>query len=306
VPKSFRKLPPLNALTAFEAVARHRSFSKAASELCLTHSAVSQRVTQLEKHLEIKLFARLTREVQLTSSGARYLESVRDALSTLAAASDHLSAGGPKPLRISVVPIFASNWLIPRLRAFHHRHDNIDLEIQSGTGLANVKTGEVDVAIRWGRGEWPGLDKVKLFSDQLICVCSESYRIEAELRSPTDLERALLLRHSYQPWKPWLDKAGLDWAEPACGMLFNDSALMLQVAEEGRGVALARRLLIEDRLARGLLVQPFDVRVSVDEAFHVVFAPESLERSEVAAFVRWIQSAAAEAVSEIEGACQKI
>src|SRR4051812_18604770 len=116
--KSFRKLPPLNALSAFEAVARHRSFTKAASELFFTHSAVSQRVTQLEKHLNVRLLARSTRGVvDLTPAGTRYLESVREALSTLATASDGFAETEPRQLRLSVVPVLASNWLITRLRS---------------------------------------------------------------------------------------------------------------------------------------------------------------------------------------------
>ena len=239
---SFRKLPPLNALAAFEAVARHRSFTKAAAELFLTHSAVSQRVTQLEKQLEVKLLARSRRGVELTPAGARYLESVSDALSTLALASDRFSKTAPRQLRLGVLPVFASNWLIYRLRSFHRLHPNIDLDIQSSTALANVKTGEVDIAIRWGKGDWPGVEKVKLFPGELIPVCSKLYRKEIGApRSPADLRRPVLLRHSFQPWKPWLEKAGLDWPEPTQGPLFNDSSLMLQAAADGHGIALGRQ-----------------------------------------------------------------
>ncbi len=303
---SFRKLPPLNALAAFEAVSRHRSFTKAAKELFLTHSAVSQRVTQLEKHLNVQLLARSKRAVELTAAGARYLDSVRDALSTLALASDRFSGTEPRQLRVSVVPVFASNWLISRLRSFHRLHPNVDLDIQSSTALANVKTGEVDVAIRWGKGEWPGLERVKLFSDELFPVCSKSYLEEiGALQSPADLRRAVLLRHSYQPWKPWFDKAALDWPEPTRGPVFSDSSLMLQAAADGHGVALARRMLTEDLLDQGLLVKLFDISAFIEEAFHVVFVRESLQRGEVAAFVDWIQSVAAEetVVTQSDNSC---
>lgn len=293
MPKSFRKLPPINALSAFEAVARHKSFSKAASELFLTHSAVSQRVTQLEKHLKTRLFARSTRGVELTTAGAKYLESVRNALSTLALASDGFSETVPRQLRISVLPIFASNWLISRLRSFHHLHPYVDLDIQSSTGLANVKTGEVDVAIRWGKGGWPGLEKVKLFSEELVAVCSKPYLKEIGTpKSPVDLRRAVLLRHEFQPWKPWFEKAGLDWPEPPHGPVFNDSLLILQAATEGHGVALVRRMLTQDLLDQGTLVRLFDISVPVDDAFYIVYAKESQQRPEVAAFVSWIVSAA--------------
>jgi LysR family transcriptional regulator, glycine cleavage system transcriptional activator len=292
---SFRTLPPLNALAAFEAVARHRSFTKAASELFLTHSAVSQRVTQLEKQLNVQLLARSRRTVELTAAGARYLESVRDALGTLARASEQFSATQPKPLRLSVVPVLANNWLIYRLRSFRSLHPNIDLDIQSSTAMANVKTGEVDIAIRWGKGDWPGVEKVKLFSDELFPACSKLYLKElGVLRSPADLQRGVLLRHSLQRWAPWFEKAGLDWPEPAQGPIFNDSSLMLQAAADGHGIALGRRMLTQDLLEQGALVRLFDISALIEEAFYVVFAKESLERPEVAAFVDWIKSVAEE------------
>jgi LysR family transcriptional regulator, glycine cleavage system transcriptional activator len=292
---SFRTLPPLNALAAFEAVARHRSFTKAAGELFLTHSAVSQRVTQLEKHLNVQLLARSRRTVELTAAGARYLESVRDALTTLARAADEFSAAQPKQLRLSVVPVLANNWLIYRLRSFRRLHPNVDLDIQSSTAMANVKTGEVDIAIRWGRGDWPGVEKMKLFPDEVFPVCSKLYlKGLGALQSPADLQRGVLLRHSFQRWKPWFEQAGLDWPEPTQGPIFNDSSLMLQAAADGHGIALGRRMLTQDLLEQGALVRLFDISAFVEEAFYVVFAKESLQRPEVAAFVGWIKSAAEE------------
>ena len=298
---SFRKLPPLNALAAFEAVARHRSFTKAAHELFLTHSAVSQRVTQLEKHLNVQLLVRSRRAVDLTAEGARYLESVRDALSTLALASGRYSQSEPRRLRLSVVPVLASHWLISRLRAFHRLHPNIELDIQSSTAMANITTGEADVALRWGKGDWPGVEKVQLFSDEVFPVCSPSYLKEIGVpRSPSDMQNAVLLRHSLQRWKPWFEKAGLEWPEPTQGPLFNDSSLMGQAATEGHGVALGRRMLVEDLLDQGLLVRLFDISAFIEEAFYVVFMKESLQRAEVAAFVDWIKSVVTEEPVVIE------
>ena len=288
---SFRKLPPLNALAAFEAVARHRSLTKAAKELFLTHSAVSQRVTQLERHLDAQLLIRSSRSVELTPTGARYLESVQQALSTLAEASGQVARKELRLIRLSVVPVLASNWLISRLRSFHRLHRDIDLEIQSSKAMANIKGGEADVAIRWGNGDWPGIEKVKLFSDELFPVCSKSYLVEiGALRSPADLRRAVMLRHSLQPWKPWFESAGLKWPEPKHGPMFNDRSLMLQAAIDGHGVALGQRMLIEDLIEEGALVRLFDVSVLVESAFYVVFLKQSLQRAEIAAFVEWITS----------------
>ena len=291
---AFRRLPPLTALAAFEAVARHRSVTKAAQELFLTHSAVSQRVTQLEKQLNVRLLTRSRRGVELTPAGARYLETVQSALSTLASASAQYASDQPRQLRLSVVPVFASNWLIGRLSDFHRLHPQIDLDIHSSTAMANVKSGEADVAIRWGDGGWPGLEKVKLFSDELFPVSSPAYaKALGRLRSPADLKRAVLLRHTLQRWRPWFEKAGLDWPEPARGPTFNDSTLMLQAAADGHGIALARRMLTADMLDRGDLVKLFDVTAPMHEAFYLVFVKASRERAEVAAFIEWIVSVTA-------------
>jgi LysR family glycine cleavage system transcriptional activator len=300
----FRKLPPLTALSAFESVARHRSITKAAKELFLTHSAVSQRISQLEEHLKTRLLVRSTRGVELTPAGSRYLESVRQALGTLALASQDFRNTAGKVLRISVVPAFASSWLISRLRSFHRLHPNVELDIETSTAMANVKTGEVDVAIRWGNGSWPGIEKIKLFSDELIPVCSPAYLKElGALGSPRDLKRAVLLRHKFQRWKPWFDKARLDSSEPAHGPMFNDSALMIQAAVDNLGVALARRMLVQGLLEQRALVSLFNVSVVVDDAFYVVFTSGALARAEVAAFVQWIESATTEDVSEANNRC---
>ena len=136
----FRKLPPLTALSAFESVARHRSFTKAAKELFLTHSAVSQRVSQLEEHLKTRLLVRSTRGVELTPAGSRYLESVRQALGTLALASQDFQDTTRKMLRISVVPVFASSWLISRLRSFHRLHPNVELDIETSQSNCNISS----------------------------------------------------------------------------------------------------------------------------------------------------------------------
>lgn len=302
----FRKLPPLHVLSAFEAVARHRSFSKAAKELCLTHSAVSQRVSQLEEQLGVRLLARSTRAVRLTPAGTCYLESVRHGLSSLAEASDRVGRAGASLLRLSVVPAFASTWLVARLGAFHRLHPAIELEIDASAAIANVGSGECDAAIRWGHGEWTGVEQIKLFADELLAVCSAPYAGAARLRRPADLRRTTLLRHTLQPWKPWFEKARLDWPEPASGPLFNDSALMLQAAADGQGVALGRRILAMRLLQERALVAPFDVSITLGEGFYVVFAPGSLQRPQVAAFVDWIRSAAHEPVSAINRSCQKI
>ena len=293
---NFRKLPPLPELTAFEAIARHRSFTKASRELFLTPGAVSQRLRQLEERLETQLVVRTRASVQLTSDGARYLDAVRDALSKLANASESLSAAAKtQRLRLGVMPAFASNWLINRLRSFHRQYPEIDVEIQSAIAMAKVEAGEVDIGIRWGKGGWPGLEQVKLFPDELLAVCSKAYLKElGRVRSPADLKNAVLLRNAMQSWRPWFERAGLDWPEPERGPLFNDSTLALQAAVQSQGVALGRRMLVQQLIAHGALVQLFDITASIEEAFYVVYLGASLARPEVSAFVEWITAAAHE------------
>lgn len=290
---TYRKLPPLSELAAFEAIARHRSFTKAAKELFLTPSAISQRIRQLESRLDTQFFVRTRRSVKLTAAGMSYLESVQTALGTLEAASDRLGNPGTRQLCLGIVPALASNWLIYKLRSFHQQQPAIDLHIQAAIGMANLKAGEVDIAIRLGKGNWPGLEKFKLFPDELLAVCSKAYLKETgPLRKPTDLQKVVLLRNAIQPWKPWFEQAGLDWPEPARGPLFSDSTLALQAAVDGHGVALERRMLVRHLLEHRILVTLFDVSVATDEAFYVVYLAESRRRPEVAAFINWIQCVA--------------
>lgn len=290
----FRKLPPLNELAAFEATARHRSFTKASKELFLTPSAISQRLRQLEKRLDKQLLVRTRRSVQLTTDGARYLQAVSDALSKLVVASEDLATTGTKRVRLGIVPALASNWLIRELPEFYRRFPGIDLDIQAAITRPNIAVGEVDIAIRLGSGNWPGLEKFKLFPDEQLAVCSQGYLKQVRtLRSPADLLNAVLLRNARLPWKPWFEKAGLEWPEPARGPLFNDSTLALQAAVDGQGVALGRRILVKNLLKQGLLVQLYEVSAATEQAFFVVYRKESLKRTEVAAFIDWIKSVAA-------------
>lgn len=291
---NFRKLPPLNELAAFEAIARHRSFTKASKELFLTPSAVSQRLRQLEAHLATQLVLRTRTKVELTAEGGRYLEVVRDALSKLAVASESFSAAtAQRRVKIGVMPALAGHWLISRLRLFHRLFPDIDLDVQSAIAMANVEAGEVDVALRWGKGGWPGLEQVKLFPDAVQPVCSKAYLADASpLVAPADLAHAVLLRNAMLPWKPWFEHAGLDWPEPARGPSFNDSTLAMQAAVDSQGVALGRRLLVRELVERGDLIELFDVIAPIEEAFFVVYRKDSLDKPEVAAFVEWITSVA--------------
>lgn len=290
----FNKLPPLHALTAFEAVARLQSFARAADELCLTHGAVSHRIKLLEDFYGARLLLRRGGTVTLTTKGAYLLTSVLDALFVLRDASQRVSDARPV-VTVSAGPSSAHYWLIVRLGDFYRDNPDIDLEI-SATKLnkqkkrVSVETGEVDVALRYGsKEEWSGLDCVKLMDVRLFPVCSPAYRAALGGSTATaELRNATFLRLPHEPWKPWFTAAGVDWAEPTSGPVFGDASLMLDAAANGQGVALARSVLVEHDLAAGRLVQVSDVSVASDRAYFAVCSPAARARPEVQRFLDWL------------------
>lgn len=290
----FRKIPPLHALAAFEAVARHQSFAKAADELCLTQSAVSHRIRTLEQQFGARFLVRGHSAVTLTAQGTYFLGAVIEALSTLESACSTLSVER-KVVRLSVGPAFARNWLVGRLGDFYRAHRDVDLEVHAiklaQTGkLACLKSGESDVAIRYGsEADWPGFRSVELMRSDVFPVCSPDYRTALgeplEVRS---LAHATLLRLARQPWKPWFEAAGLPCEEPDRGPLFSDAALMLDAAVQGQGVALARSTLVEHDLATGRLVQLFETSIPSECSYYAVCQPGGTRRAEVASFLDWL------------------
>lgn len=290
----FNRLPPLHALTAFEAVARLQSFARAADELCLTHGAVSHRIRLLERFYGARLLLRRGGTVTLTTKGAYLLTSVLDALSVLRDASQRVSDARPV-VSVSAGPSSAHYWLIVRLGDFYRDNPGIDLEI-SATKLTkqkkrvSIESGEVDVALRYGsKEEWSGLDCVKLMDVQLFPVCSPSYRAAlGGLSATTDPREATLLRLPHEPWKPWFAAANLDWPEPTSGPIFGDASLMLDAAANGQGIALARSVLVEHDLVSGRLVQLSDISVASGRAYFAVCSPAARARPEVKRFLEWL------------------
>lgn len=291
----FRKLPPLHALAAFEAAARLESFAKAAEELHLTHSAVSHRIKQLEQSIGTQLFLRLNRSVVLTSAGATFLETVRDSLHRLEAASGQLSSGGRTLLRVTVAPAFASSWLAQRIAAFQRQHPKIDLEIHSSSQMINLRNQEMDIGLRFGVGHWPGYHCVRLLSDELLPVCSPEYlSTHGPIQSPHDLARLTLLRNTRLPWREWFKAAGLDWDEPTQGPLFHEVSLLIDAAASGAGIALSGRVAATPNLRSGRLVEPLRITAVPNRAYYAVCLPEKLGRTEVAEFLGWLTAQARE------------
>ncbi len=286
-----RFLPPLNALRAFESAGRHLSFTRAAAELNVTQAAVSHQIKALEERLGVTLFKRQNRRLLLTDAGQAYLPSVRDTFEGLARATERLLArdrGGA--LTASVLPSFAAKWLVPRLGRFRAAHPDIDVRLSTDLSLSDFARNDVDVGIRYGQGGYPGLESVRLMTEELFPVCSPALlRGDKPLRKPSDLQFHTLLHDDFQvDWRLWLTAAGVKGIDPARGPTFTDSSMVIQAAVEGQGVALARSVLSASDLAAGRLVKPFEVSMPASWAYYLVYPPATRDSPKIAAFRTWL------------------
>jgi LysR family glycine cleavage system transcriptional activator len=289
-----RRLPPLGALRAFEAAVRHLSFTRAAAELCVTQAAISHQIRQFEDWLGVHLFERRGHSLTLTSKGQAYLPELADVLDRLSAATLRLMEPEDRPLRITVLPSFASRWLVPRLEAFRTLHPNVDVRLVSTEELWPFATERFDQAIRSRLGKWTGLKADLIARETLSPVCSPTLMSgPSAIRVPADLRRARLLYDTPRDaWRRWLDLAGIERPDTDIGASFNDAGLALQAAVEGHGVALGRLMLAADELDNGRLIQPFDIVLPNDYSYWLVYPPAALARPDVAAFRAWLLSEA--------------
>jgi LysR family glycine cleavage system transcriptional activator len=288
-----RRLPSLNGLRAFEAAARHLSFTRAAEELNVTQAAVSHQVKTLEEQIGLPLFRRLNRALILTDEGQTLFPVVRGALDALAEAVDRLQmrnvAGA---LTVSVLPSFAVKWLVPRMSEFQERHPEIDLRITAVDRLVDFVRDAVDVAVRFGAGTWPGLRADFVVEEYLMPVCAPA--MAARLREPADLARVTLLHEEMAPlprfpdWATWLEAAGVPDVNHDKGPRFSHTHILLQAAIDGQGVALAQMLFAADDIAEGRLVVPFDLRLATGYAYYVVCLAAAADRPKIRAFREWV------------------
>lgn len=285
-----RHLPSLNALMAFEAAARHLSFTRAGRELHVTQSAVSHQVRALEEELGLPLFVRLPRALRLTPAGARAFAASRDALDRLARGLRRLPGRGRRSLEISVLPSFAAAWLLPRLPRFRAAHPAVDLHLHTTQELADLHAGEADVAIRYGPGRHPGLLCHRLFAEVAFPVCTPG--LARLMASPADLRDQVLLhdevRGAHGGWAQWLAAAGVRGVNARRGVRFGDARLLLQAAAAGQGVALARSLLVEGDLEAGRLVRPFPLAIPSRYHYALVMPAAAARRPEVRAFSAFV------------------
>jgi len=282
------RIPPMQALRAFEATARTGSLTAAAQSLHLTHGAISHQIKGLEEELGVELIARAGRGIRLTDAGERFALRIRGALADISAAAREISeASNPRRLSVSVVPSFAARWLLPRMRQFRTEHPDIDLDVRSSMSLVDFRREDVHLAIRYGAGHWPGVSAEFLMEDEFFPVCCPRIA-QGVPKRPQDLAHYVLLRSDDEYWKPWFTAAGLDWPEPDRGPIFNDSAHMLQSAVEGHGIALGRSSLVGIDLENGTLVRPFPISVPSPRKFYLVYAPSFATSPKLAAFRNWI------------------
>ena len=292
-----RQLPPLNALRAFEASARSESFTRAAEELHVTQGAVSHQVKRLEATLGIKLFNRERQRLVITDAGREYLNVVRDALDRIAAGTERvLKRQNSGVLTVSTSPDFAAKWLVYRLGRFAEAHPGIDLRISATMHHIDFVREEFDVAIRHGDGNWPGLDAVRLCTEQLFPVCNPKLMSgRNRITKPSDLLKSPLLHlDDNKNWSQWFDAAGVATPELPHGLMLNRASMLIDAAVNGQGVALARTALAAWDLINGRLVRPFDLSLKLSKTYWIVCPKAVAMKSKIVTFRDWLLAEAAD------------
>lgn len=291
-----RRLPPLNALKAFEAAARSESFTRAAEELNVTQGAISQQVKALEATLGIKLFSRERQRLVITEAGREYLAVIRDALDRIAVGTERVvqrQISGV--LTISTSPDFAAKWLVCRLGRFAESHPEIDLRISATAHHVDFVREEVDLAVRHGDGRWPGLDAVRLYSEQLFPVCSPEL-VSGRNRAITarDLLKFPLLRlDGWNTWTRWFEAAGV--TDPvARGPILGSASMLIDAAVGGQGIALARTALVAWDIINGRLITPIDVSLRMSNTYWIVCPKVTSSIPKIVTFRKWLLAEAAE------------
>ncbi len=282
-------IPPMHVLQAFEAAARLGSFAGAADEICVTHGAVSHQMKLLESTLGVELFTRNGRRVGLTDNGKYFAERIRTVLGQLGEAIEMVS-GEPTSnrLTISMLPSFASRWLIPRLGLFMEKYPELEVDIQATSSLANFSRDEVSIALRFGKGNWPDLHAECFLAEEYFPVCSPGLNNGRLPKEPKEIFDFPLLRSEAEPWTPWLREAGLSAREPKGTIEFNDAALMLQAAVARRGIALARSSIAQIDLRAGTLVKLFDISFAAPEGNYVAWPLHLTPSPHMIAFRDWL------------------
>jgi LysR family glycine cleavage system transcriptional activator len=287
-----RFIPSMGSLIAFEAVAKHLSFSRAADDLALTQSAVSRQIKALEDLLDVRLFERLPHKLILTEAGESFLPEVTEALEQLSAATSNVVnfQNGKTILRLSCTPTFAVKWLVSRLSDFHRRHPQISIELSARSTSFNILETNIDAAINMGSVAWPGTASDSLGENKTAIVCSPQYRDANRIRVPGDLTRVALLHTVGIPtaWLQWFELAGIEHPSPLAGWRLEQFQFVAEAAASGAGVAIIPRLFVEQDLDRGDLVELFVGTVALDFSYMLIYRPDRQSSMALSAFRKWI------------------
>lgn len=292
----------LNALRAFEAAARHLSFVVAAEELHVTPSAISQQVRTLENYLGLKLFVRSATGVRLTPEAAAAYPEVRQGLAHLAAAIDKLRGDWRDGVVTLTLPIsFAAKWLMPRIERFRAAHPDLELRLDTSNGLADYVADGIDIGVRYGLGDYPGLEAERLLDEEVFPVCSPSLLTPGASHLRPDQLQDMTLIHDatidfdpgFPSWRTWLTAHGGGEVDATRGLRFNSTVLAIQAAIDGQGIALGRGVAVAGDLAAGRLVRPFDGTQATRCAYHVLYLPGALAHPKIRAVRDWLFAEAA-------------
>jgi LysR family glycine cleavage system transcriptional activator len=286
-----RRLPPLNSLKSFEAAGRLLSFTDAAKELNVTQAAVSHQIKVIEDFLGIALFDRYPRRLALTEQGKTLLPEVIEAFDRVSLAVAAISREQfSNVLSVRLAPSFAAKWLSPRLKYFWLQYPEIDLRLYHTHSAVDFEREEIDIAVTYGKGDWPGVVVEKLLSLDFFPVCSPSFM--SNDKPLTDLGNlryyALLHDADYECWGDWLRLVGIDDIDANRGTVIDDTNVLIQAAIDGQGIALGSTTFVEDLLESGRLVKPFDVTLVNEFAYYVVYPEAHLKNPAVRAFKEWL------------------
>ncbi|HUR42773.1 MAG TPA: transcriptional regulator GcvA [Aestuariivirga sp.] len=298
-----RFIPGLQSLKAFDASARHLSFTKAAAELNVTPAAVSHQIKEIEDQIGVSLFQRTSRTMQLTRQGAILRPAIADALAGLTRALQRLrQLENPTQIRVTASPSIAAKWLVPRLDRFLAAMPGADVRVDVSSTTLDFDRDDVDVAIRFGKGNYPGLKVEKLFEDVIFPVCSPALlKGRKPIREPRDLLAHTLIHLVWEAqdavwpnWRMWMLAAGVTDFNETRGLHFSHSSLAIQAAIDGQGVALGDSTLTADDLAAGRLVKPFELSLKSPPQFaYYLITPLAAQNPMINAFRDWIIAEAA-------------
>lgn len=288
-----RRHPPLNALRAFEAGARHLNFTRAAEELAVTPTAISHQIRHLEDWFGLALFNRNKRQLALTDSGAQLYPVISQALDRIAEASCRIrQSTDHATLTVSVTPTFGSRWLASRLGRFWEEYPEIDLRIHHSVQLVDFKRDDVDLTIRWGLGPWPEVVAEKLMEATAVPLCSPAkLKGVHPLLTPSDLRHHVLLHETnHQEWSEWMIAAGLDEADGQRGPVLDDPNSLARAAIEGHGVFLGTPAMLSSEIDSGVLIQPFATSSELEPAYFLIYPEEAPLPQKIEAFRDFILS----------------